>query len=152
MNWDAVGSIGEIVGALAVFLTLVYLARQINQNTKAVRATALDSSVSSVLEVRGKIFEDPSLVAIYLKGLKAPEELNEIDTARFKLLMHNITWALWNVYSQADVAELSSDLWESQKAVVNRTYTSRGGKWFLNEFGQEFPESFIAEIEQSCVR
>jgi hypothetical protein len=63
--------------------------------------------------------------------------------------MHNITWALWNVYSQADVAELSSDLWESQKAVVKRTYSSEGGKWFLNEFGHEFPESFIAEIENS---
>jgi hypothetical protein len=48
MNWDAIGAVGEIVGALAVFLTLVYLAGQINQNTKAVRATALDSSVSSV--------------------------------------------------------------------------------------------------------
>ena len=94
MKGDAAGAVGEIVEAVAVFLTLVYLARQINQNTKAVRATALDSSVSSVIEVRGKIFEDPSLVSIYLKGLENPAQLNEIDEARFKLLMHNITWAL----------------------------------------------------------
>lgn len=147
MNWDAAGAVGEIIGALAVFLTLVYLARQINQNTKAVRATALDSSVSSSLEVRGKIFEDPGLTAIYLKGLVNPDELNEIDKARFKLLLDNITWALWNLYSQADVAELSSDLWESQKAVLKRTYSSQGGKWFLNEYGHEFPKSFIAEIK-----
>ena len=33
MNWDAIGAIGEIIGALAVFLTLVYLATQIRQNT-----------------------------------------------------------------------------------------------------------------------
>jgi hypothetical protein len=38
MNWDAIGATGEIVGALVVFLTLIYLAIQIRQNTHATRA------------------------------------------------------------------------------------------------------------------
>lgn len=38
MNWDAIGAIGEIVGAIAVVATLVYLARQIQQNTRVSRA------------------------------------------------------------------------------------------------------------------
>jgi len=33
MNWDAIGAIGEIVGAIAVILSLIYLALQIRQNT-----------------------------------------------------------------------------------------------------------------------
>ena len=52
MNWDAIGAIGEVIGALAVFITLGYLAIQIRQNTKAVRASALDSSVNAVNAVR----------------------------------------------------------------------------------------------------
>ena len=28
MNWDAAGAIGEIVGALAVVMSLIYLAQQ----------------------------------------------------------------------------------------------------------------------------
>ncbi len=35
MNWEAIGAIGEISGALAVVLTLLYLARQINESRKA---------------------------------------------------------------------------------------------------------------------
>ncbi|HUE77864.1 MAG TPA: hypothetical protein VMM83_07985 [Longimicrobiales bacterium] len=38
MNWDAIGAIGEIVGAAAVVVTLFYLARQIRQNTRMARA------------------------------------------------------------------------------------------------------------------
>jgi hypothetical protein len=38
INWEAVGAIGEIVGAVAVVLTLGYLAVQIRQNTNASRA------------------------------------------------------------------------------------------------------------------
>ena len=33
MNWEAIGATGEVVGAVAVFATLVYLAIQIRQNT-----------------------------------------------------------------------------------------------------------------------
>ena len=44
MNWEAAGAIGEIIGALAVFLTLIYLALQIRQNTKAVRASRARAS------------------------------------------------------------------------------------------------------------
>ena len=33
MTWQDWGSIGEIVGAIAVVITLIYLAKQIKQNT-----------------------------------------------------------------------------------------------------------------------
>jgi hypothetical protein len=29
MNWDAIGAVGELIGAIAVLITLVYLAVQI---------------------------------------------------------------------------------------------------------------------------
>jgi len=147
MNWEAMGAIGEMVGATSVFLTLAYLALQIRQNTNAVSAAALDSSLGGVTGVRAKIFEDPSLTEIYLQGLENPEALSRTDKSRFTLLMHNILWALWNVYSQARYADLSADVWESQKQVVYRTVSSNGGSWFLKEFGQEFPESFRLEIK-----
>jgi len=38
MNWDAIGAIGEIVGAIAVLITLIYLAIQIRQNSATQRA------------------------------------------------------------------------------------------------------------------
>ncbi|MEJ2239539.1 MAG: hypothetical protein P8X82_14680 [Gemmatimonadales bacterium] len=39
MNWEAVGAIGEIIGAIAVVVTLIYLAVQVHQNTKSVQAS-----------------------------------------------------------------------------------------------------------------
>jgi hypothetical protein len=29
MDWDAIGAVGEIIGATAVFITLIYLAMQV---------------------------------------------------------------------------------------------------------------------------
>jgi hypothetical protein len=42
MNWDALGAIGEIVGAAGVIASLIYLAIQVRQGTKATR---LDTAV-----------------------------------------------------------------------------------------------------------
>jgi len=43
MNWEAVGAVGEILGAIAVLITLGYLAVQIRQNTRAMKTSALSS-------------------------------------------------------------------------------------------------------------
>jgi len=39
VNWDAAGAVGEIVGAIAVLITLVYLAKQIRHSTHVSKVT-----------------------------------------------------------------------------------------------------------------
>jgi hypothetical protein len=46
MNWDAIGAIAELLGALGVLGSLLYLAVQIRQNTKALRGIAIDAVTS----------------------------------------------------------------------------------------------------------
>jgi len=41
MTWNALAAIGEIVGAIAVVVTLLYLAQQIRQSTRAAAIAAL---------------------------------------------------------------------------------------------------------------
>ena len=46
LNWDAIGAVGEIVGALAVVVSLIYLATQIRtQNIEARLAAVHEISV-----------------------------------------------------------------------------------------------------------
>ena len=37
MNWDAIGAVGETLGAVAVFVSLIYLASQIRAQNKEAR-------------------------------------------------------------------------------------------------------------------
>ena len=43
MEWEAIGAVAEIMGAIAVLITVGYLAVQIGQNTRALKTTALSS-------------------------------------------------------------------------------------------------------------
>ncbi len=43
MNWEAIGAIGELIGAAAVVVTLLYLVKQIKQNTESTEAVGLQT-------------------------------------------------------------------------------------------------------------
>ena len=43
MNWEAIGAIGELIGAMAVVVTLLYLVKQVKQNTESTMAVGLQT-------------------------------------------------------------------------------------------------------------
>ncbi len=55
MNWEAVGAIAELLGGIGVIVSLFYLAMQIQQNTRSVRAASYQSVTSSLSQLSGSI-------------------------------------------------------------------------------------------------
>ena len=51
MSVQDLGSLGELIAAIATVATLIYLALQIKNNTKAVKSSALESSGSRSMEI-----------------------------------------------------------------------------------------------------
>lgn len=85
MNWEAIGAIGELVGAFAVVFTLGFLAVQLRQNNRTMtesnrleRVAAIDRHADSVSRWRGRLMENPHLAVIWMKAYE-DEELNEHD-------------------------------------------------------------------------
>lgn len=48
MNWDAIGAIAEVVGVIAVVLSLIYVGFQVRQNTAQLRQDNLRETVRGV--------------------------------------------------------------------------------------------------------
>lgn len=157
MSWQDLGNIGELVSAIAVVVSLVYLAsqirqntRQIDENTKAAQAAAFDSSINHTFMARTLIIENEGLARIYLEGSRDPETLSDQDLLRYRLLLHNILWSLWNMQSQAQVGELASETSSAQLATLERVVSTRGFRWFWDQYAQEFGASFrriVADLE-----
>ena len=147
MNWEAIGAIGETVGAMAVLLTLFYLAMQIRQNTKSVQAAAVDSANTQVSRVREVLLSSADLASIYRRGTEDPFSLSEDDMIRYRLLMHNIFVALSNSLMQAS---LTSNMNQGDLPVLNRVLSTTGGRWFWDAYRHEFEESFRGICDDLC--
>ena len=67
MNILELGAIGELVGGVAVMVTLIYLAVQVRQNTKIVRASSMQAPTDSSSTFLTSITRSSTLTKSILK-------------------------------------------------------------------------------------
>ena len=71
MNWDAIGAVGEILGALAVFVTLVYLAIQIRHAREQARVSVQQLRNSTFRDIFLAVAQNPQITAVLTKAESA---------------------------------------------------------------------------------
>ena len=96
MNWEAIGAIGEVVGAIAVVTTLIILLIQVRQNTQSMieanrlqKASAIDKHADSMGLWRNQLINSRDMMALWMAA-RNNEEIDEIDTARFDNIWVNL--------------------------------------------------------------
>ena len=94
INWDAAGAIGEIIGAVAVVATLVYLARQMRQNNDLQRMQVSSIFLQTRVIFFKALYQDDDLMQTILKA-KANEELNGLESMRLSTYYRSI-FVLWD--------------------------------------------------------
>ncbi len=118
MNWDAIGAIAELLGAVGVIASLVYLATQMKQNTRAMRASSYQMLRQEVTQV----FQSPVAIHGLSKtirtGLTDFERLDEDEALEFGYWAIGIVQTYDNAYYQYRVGMLDGDRWEMQRAVI----------------------------------
>ena len=82
VNWEAIGAIGEVVGAAGVIASLLYLAVQIRGDARAKRATTVHQQSEAFRSFLKMIATDDELGSIYLRGLRDFESLDESASVR----------------------------------------------------------------------
>ena len=73
MDIMELGAIGELVGGLAVLVTLVYLALQVRQNTRSVRLTVFQASNSRAAAWADGVAHNTECLHTYRIGMKKNE-------------------------------------------------------------------------------
>jgi hypothetical protein len=98
VNWDAVGAVGEILGAAAVIISLVYVGHQVKHNTSAIRsAAANDASVSMqawYLQMGG----NRQAGDMWFNAMTSPEPLPTNDEFQFLMMMHAALLGMQNSF------------------------------------------------------
>ena len=104
MNWDALGAIGEIVGAVAVVASLIYLATQMRQNNTLARAANYEAIGSRFSELWMEMALNPEWSEMSRRWSSHPLSAEEFDgfseNERFRMMsfyvaMHRQFEATW---------------------------------------------------------
>ncbi len=89
------GSLGELIAAVATVATLVYLALQIRQNTRTLRHAAERAVLEDANSWRTNLIRDHGVAELYRKGLLDPNARDEV----VHLPNANRSWVAQYMYS-----------------------------------------------------
>ena len=87
MNWNAIGAVGEILGAVAVIVSLVYLAVQVRHNTESLRIQTLQRVMDRVGTSDSRASSE-HVANVLARGRKSYLGLGEADRITFSYYMH----------------------------------------------------------------
>ena len=157
MNWEAIGAIGEIVGALAVLATLYYLAIQIKMQNYQLQKSNEQARVSLSLELNDSytqlfdmLLRDKDFISIYHRGIEN-ESLDKIETEQFSQHI-NKCMALVESAVVAAKAELHFDGDYELEFMYGNRYlhellnTRIGTTWFKETAPLLYSEDFLQKI------
>ena len=97
MNWDAIGAIGEIAGAIGVIVSLLYLGGHVRANTMAARAAAYQVMGVEISNLWHDWSTDPEMADLLSRAF-AGQDLTEGETVQFiylyvsALRLYETTW------------------------------------------------------------
>jgi hypothetical protein len=118
VNWDAISAIGQLVGALAVVISLIYLATEVRRNARAMRLAAARSTLDFLNRFSQQITERADLAELRHRGFHDYESLEGTDRARFNSYMHAVFRIVEDVYYQHLHGDLDPRLWRGIEVVV----------------------------------
>ena len=146
MNWDALGAIAELIGAIAVVATLIYLAAQIRQNTLSNRNAALQTVSSQYADWLSTIIENEAVARIYRAGLEDFNQLTQEDRIRFGMLLTHLCRACDAQYHQHTTNALPQEMWESTLESLVGVLEKPGGSTWWSNYGARFSPSFYSAV------
>ena len=129
------GAIGEIIGAIAVVFTLVYLARQIRENSRQVRISSITSINQLINEGFDPIYANKEYVEIWFRGLESRANLEPTDRNLFDLFMARLMNSFSTAHTQFKNGTLDQGDFERYVGVYRGIADSTGGKEWLEEIG-----------------
>lgn len=154
MNWEAVSAIGQVVGAVAVVISIVYLAVQIRANTRAVRGQAGFDAAHSWAQTNEVLGQLPdNVLRLFREAFDADADKaaawSEDEHHRMSVLLRSVLQKLEGQYFLYVNGSLDAGLWTQRCAIARGMIQSpymRG--WWANErAAKTFSPSFIAVIE-----
>ncbi len=126
MTITELGSIGELLGSIAVFISLIYLAVQIRSGTETARTSTYQSVVSDFSALNQSMSSTPDLSLMFVNALEDFESLSPDEKARISQLFFMCFHNFENMFYQHRKGYLENDLWLGWKRLM-LTYHARPG-------------------------
>lgn len=147
MTLSELADIGELVGGVAVVASLVYLALQVRQNTRAVRGSTLhlNTDLWASLFLR---LSDESVAQAYVSGMAGRPDIKPLHYTQFYFICKTMFLALEDQFYQARQGTLDPEIYAAYERATSEQLLAFAGFriWWL-QTRSTFSPHFVERVD-----
>lgn len=147
MDWSIVAALAEVAGAIAVVASLIYVAAQIRQNSRALEAASVESVLAAHREIYHPICMDPETFDLVWRGSMDLDSLDARERPRFMWLAFNMLKTMEDFHYKHETGLLADEIWQGWSTMFSSFLEFPGMRsyWSLRRAG--FSESFAGWVD-----
>ena len=148
MTIQELGSLGELVAAIATVATLIYLALQIRRNTQATRAGSFHAISDSMNHVNVSVAQNPELARIWVVGSADRGTLSEQERLQYDNVLLSYFHVFETMFFQARVGAGEGDLVLAEERSIRTVLSTPGVREWWTENPYAFGTDFRGYIDR----
>ena len=139
--------IAEIIGGLAIVVTLIVLIVEVRVNTDAIQSATAQAVHENFATWYSSIQGDPELFRVSLQGMRDYSSLSEIEKGQFIAMFMSFVSYSQNAFYKWQEGSLSPELWQGWELISMNIFSTPGGKDFWEERGYVFGDTYRAYVD-----
>ena len=148
MSVEEWAAIAEIVGAIAVVITLAYLAVQIRQNSNAIRSASATTVHINTQDVAQAPMMDRELGDIILRAVNGEEELSPSEKLAAYAWFYQFLKTGELAYHSCLRGELDQEYWKATTSFYRSWWQTPGMRTYWTERKNAFTPGFQMSVEE----
>ena len=144
-------SIAEIIGALAIVISLIYVGIQVNESTRAVRSATANETTAAISAWYIEIGNNQQAAELYARGMADPESLSSGELAQFIYLTHGLILEYQAAYYLSEEGTLDQELRESITNNLAGVREMPGYQLYWSQRGSLFKPNFREFVDDILV-
>jgi hypothetical protein len=152
MNWEAIGAVGEIGGAIAVVATLLVLYRQIRATSKQLTLSSSTDANSLFNDAFQPIYNNEHNLRIWTTGLRDPASLCEDDLEVYILFMSRLMAVFDTIVELYEHETIPKERFQNYVDFIKQFLEAEGGKVWISRNQYNFSANSKRHIGKSLER
>jgi len=148
LKLSEMASIAEVIGAIAVVISLVYVGIQVNDSVGAVRSDSANNANVALQSWYQQIGSDQQSSELFYEALTSEEPLSNHEEFQFLMMFHAVFLALQNSYLLAEEGTIDVELRESLSSVILGVKDLPGTKRYWRQRRSYLHPKFADYVDQ----
>lgn len=152
MTLEQFGVIAEIVGALAIIVTLVYLTIQVKDSARASRSAAVTDATTAMQSFYQELGSNAATSKLFLDGLTRPETLSQEAQFQYLMMMHSCFLGFQRSFFLAREGTLDVALRDGIGTAMHAVNQMPGMHLYWRQRKGYFQPEFVAWVDSLLAR